>query len=289
MPRAPPWKLKQLEYLERCSNRMLSTSSLKTYRYSLDSCHQFARDNEWPLQPAKVQPSNVRALRDSMVKQGIAPATQRLRLSILLDFLQFCGNNATKETKFKIKVSRSHVQWLSEEQVSELIATTITPQERAAFVLMAYTGMRLAEVCGLLSRDISPDQIRIRGKGGKERRLPLDLNFWEAIRPYAEWYETVSSDHFLVYHKNGQYSPYTTCGLYWVVRRHAERVGLEMSPHDLRRSFGRHLYKRGCPLAELQRIMGHSSLEMTIRYLGIDDEDVSHGLTFRPDYIGGTK
>ncbi|HUT26962.1 MAG TPA: hypothetical protein VMW85_02800 [Methanomassiliicoccales archaeon] len=40
---------------------------------------------------------------------------------------------------------------------------------------------------------------------------------------------------------------------------------------------------------ELQRIMGHSSVEMTIRYLGIGDDDINHGMTFRPDYAGGTK
>lgn len=287
MPRAPVWKEKQLEYLQRCSDRMLAPGTIRTYQAHLDYMFKFAQERDWPLNPAKLEPSHARELKDHLALEGFASGTMQLRLLIFLDFSKFCGNRHMDDVRFRIKVSRRHVDWLTELEVSRLIRAADSPQERAVIVIMAFTGMRRGEVLDLRTKDIKPDQVTIRGKGDKERKIGLDSVFWDAMRPYMEWTAKNGQGKYFVAHGPGEPRQYSSRGIYMMVKRVSARAGVPVSPHTLRRSFGRHLYKRGCPVAELSRLMGHSSLEMTMRYLGIGDEDINHAITFRPDYLGG--
>jgi len=291
MPRAPPWKEKQSAYLQRCSDRMLSSGSLNTYRWALDQFYYYAVDNGFPLNPSKVEPNHVREFYFHLVDTGIRTATQQSYMNALLSFLRFCGNGSCADIRMKISVSRTNVNWLSEQEVARLISTAKQPQLRAALVLMAYLGLRRGEVVHLQTKNVGMSKLTVLGKGRKERVLPLDQQFWTALKPYTDWLQgRPSCEHFLSWQGlDGQMHGYQEKSLNSFVRRHSEALGLRVTPHTLRRSFGRHLYLHGCPLAELQNLMGHASIDMTIKYLGIGSDDITRAIGYRPDYLGGIK
>lgn len=291
MPRAPVWKEKQAQYIQRCSDRLLSENTLKNYGKYLRYCYRYAVAENWPLNPAKIEPHHIRELYYHMVDEGSSTSKQREYIKTLLRFLKFCQNRNCEEIDLRIAVSRTRVNWLSEEEVAHIIASADYAPLRGALVLMAYCGLRRDEVVTLRRANIKMDQLKVVGKGRKERIIPLDRAFWDAMEPYTKWADQrPRTDFFLSYqHLNRKMYDYTPDGLGALIWRFAKEIGVTFTGHTLRRSFGRHLYKRGCPIAELQRLMGHASLEMTVRYLGIGEEDIAHAMSFRPDYLGGLK
>lgn len=291
MPRAPPWKEREAAYLRWCSDKMLSQGSLNTYRWGLNSYYKYARAKGLELAPNKVQPSEVRAYYYHLVDQGLSTATQSSYMNTLLEFLKFCKNKPCQGMRMRITISRTNVDWLTEDEVALVIASAAYPPLRAALVLMAYCGLRRGEVAGLLRKNVAVNQLTVQGKGRTERVIPLDRAFWDAMRPYTEWAASKPRSDFFIYHQDraGKVHGYRPDSLNRLISGHSDSVGIKLSPHTLRRSFGRHLYLRKCPIAELRVLMGHSTMEMTIRYLGIGDQDISHAMSYRPDYLGGKK
>ena len=270
---------------------MLSKNSLDTYRWGLNSYYKYARERGMQLTPAKIRPQDVRSYYYHLVDLGLSSATQSSYMNTLLEFLKWNKNQPCKGMKIRITISRTNVDWLTEDEVATVITSASYPPLRGALVLMAYCGLRRGEVAGLLRKNVSINQLVIQGKGRKERVIPLDRAFWEALRPYTDWAASrPKCDFFISYQlRNGVMGGYRPDTLSRIVREHSQTVGIHLSPHTLRRSFGRHLYKRECPLAELRVLMGHSTLEMTMKYLGIGDDDISHAMSYRPDYLGGKK
>ena len=277
MPRAPPWKEREAAYLGWCSDKLLAQGTLDAYRWALNSYYKYAKAKGLTLAPAKVQPQEVRAYYYHLVDSGLSTATQSSYMNTLLEFLKWSRNRQCKGMKIRITISRTNVNWLTEDQVAKVITSAAYPPLRGALVLMAYCGLRRGEVAGLQRKNVSINQLTVQGKGRKERTIPLDRAFWEALRPYTEWAASKPrSDFFISYQRrDGAMCGYRPDSLNQMIQSHSQTIGISLSPHTLRRSFGRHLYKRECPLAELRVLMGHSTMEMTIKYLGINDDDIS--------------
>lgn len=281
MPRKPLFKRKADEWIGECRDRMLSAKTVELYRLMLKYAWIHAERQGWPADPGKWQPSHVREWYEA--SQHLSTSTQRMRVRVLLDFLRWCGNVRVANLRPKITVSRSRVDWLEEEQVAMLLATARSPAVLAMEASFAFTGMRLSEVLQMRVRDVKEREIVVRGKGRKERRVPIDARWWKyqqaylAIRPQSE--------HWFAHVWRGRPVPYSVSGLSQDLQRHGNSLGFHLSAHTIRRSFGRHLYKRGCPLVEIKELLGHSSVEQTIRYLGIGDADVAEAvMRYLPEY-----
>ena len=289
MPRAPPWKERETAYLRWCSNRMLSQGSLDTYRWGMNSYYKFARDEGLILVPQKVRPEDVRQYYFHLVDAGLSTATQSSYINTLLEFLKFNRNTLCKGMKIRITISRTNVDWLEELEVARMITAAKYPPLRGALVLMAYCGLRRKEVVELRRSNVAVNRLVVQGKGRKERVIPLDRAFWEAMQPFTDWAAQQPGCGSFIFYRMNSARPhgYRPDSMNRVISSFGESMGVHLSPHTLRRSFGRHLYKRGCPLAELQTLMGHSTMEMTIRYLGIGDQDITDAMRYRPDYLGG--
>ena len=118
--------------------------------------------------------------------------------------------------------------------------------------------------------------LRARGKGSKERLVPIGRQAVKALRAYEERGRPV-----LVGHKvqerlfvNRRGGGLTRQGLYKIVQGHAPGAGLEqkMSPHTLRHSFATHLLAGGCDLRSLQEMLGHADLATTQVYTHLSAE-----------------
>jgi integrase/recombinase XerD len=145
-------------------------------------------------------------------------------------------------------------------------------RDRAVLQVIYASGLRVSEVCGLNLYDVDEQVVRVRGKGGKERVVPIAKTAVLAIDYYLIHYRTSSEDKKespLFLSDRGKR---IDRGHVWKrVKFYAKRVGItkEISPHTLRHSFATHLLENGADLRVIQEMLGHSSIATTDRYTHI--------------------
>jgi len=151
----------------------------------------------------------------------------------------------------------------------------VAKRDRAVLMLLYGSGLRISEALGLNRRDIpvegAVDVLRIKGKGGKERVVPLLPQVAVAVRDYlcALPIGGGAGDPLFVGERGSRLSPR-------MIQRALENLRLRLglpdtaSPHALRHSFATHLLGAGVDLRALQELLGHSSLSTTQRYTDVD-------------------
>jgi len=151
-------------------------------------------------------------------------------------------------------------------------------RDRALLEIMYACGLRASEAIGLELSDIDLEEgvVRARGKGSKERLVPIGRQAVAALRAYCR-----SGRPFLLGARvearlflNHRGSGLTRQGLYKIVQGYARGAGLEekMSPHTLRHTFATHLLAGGCDLRSLQEMLGHADLATTQVYTHLSAE-----------------
>ena len=148
---------------------------------------------------------------------------------------------------------------LSDDQVDRLLwLHRRRPREHALLSLLLDTGARIGEVANLRWSDVGPDRVRLAGKGG-EHYAPISADTSRALMRLGAgagaplW--------------QGKRGPLSLIGLKGVVRTALLRVGVRGGPHMLRHTFGTLYVRRGGDVFSLQRIMGHTKLDTTRRYV----------------------
>jgi integrase/recombinase XerD len=163
---------------------------------------------------------------------------------------------------------------LSEPKGSEPLAL----RDRALLEVMYACGLRVSEVTGLEVSDVDLQEgmLRARGKGSKERQVPVGRHATVALSAYcARGRPTLlgarAESKLFVNRRGGGLSRQ---GLYKIVQGHARGAGLQerMSPHTLRHSFATHLLAGGCDLRSLQEMLGHADLATTQVYTHLSAE-----------------
>jgi integrase/recombinase XerD len=153
-------------------------------------------------------------------------------------------------------------------------------RDRALLEVMYGCGLRASEVVGLDVNDVDLRRafVRAHGKGNKERIVPLGREAAAAVKRYlrAGRPELVGSHPRSRLFVNFRGGPLTRQGLYKIIRRRAETVGLEgrMSPHTLRHSFATHLLSGGCDLRSVQEMLGHADVATTQLYTHLSGERI---------------
>jgi integrase/recombinase XerD len=151
-------------------------------------------------------------------------------------------------------------------------------RDRALLEVMYACGLRASEVIGLAVSDVDLDEgvLRARGKGSKERIVPIGRAAVSALRVYLMHGRPVlvrpAAENALFVNFRGQ--ALTRQGLYKIVRRHALAAGLagKMSPHTLRHTFATHLLSGGCDLRSVQEMLGHADVATTQLYTHLSRE-----------------
>jgi len=179
---------------------------------------------------------------------------------------------------------------LSYEEVERLLSAPPTNcvlglRDRAILSLLYGTGIRASECAGLREEDVDLDEglVRVRGKGGHERALPLNYRVVEAMRVYRERRGLVlpRESFFQSRRKKGM----SRGAIYERVKTYARisRIPKRVSPHRLRHTFATHLVKTGkTHLVTIRDLLGHRCLTSTQIYLHVSAQDLREAVDRHP-------
>ncbi len=270
-------------FLEMMSaERGAAQNTLEAYRRDLEQFWSYTGNRP----PASITPEDISTFIGSL--QNFAPKTIARKLSTLREYFKFLYTE--KEIKTlptdnlsAPKQTKPLPKYLTVEEIKKLISTAqntndIRWQRMAVMTELMYAcGLRVSELISLPENCINADkkQILIRGKGSKERLIPIAANTINNISKYIEL-----RDRFL---KNGRRSQWlfpsrsssghlTRDAFYKDLKELAARCGIspaKISPHTLRHSFATHLLNNGADLRSVQQMLGHSSIATTEIYTHI--------------------
>ncbi len=181
------------------------------------------------------------------------------------------------------KVGKYLPTFLTVDEVFSLLETPAAKdrfmlRDRAILELLYSTGMRVAELVSrdILNLDFTTEMLRVRGKGNKERLVPVGRPALEAIQNWLPMRDQLIADRARRGHKvekkalflNVRGGRLTTRSVERMVKSYGERAGIPqiVTPHALRHSFATHLLEMGADLRSVQELLGHASLSTTQRY-----------------------
>ena len=150
-------------------------------------------------------------------------------------------------------------------------------RDQALVELMYGAGLRVSEAVGLEKSGVDLDDrfVRVTGKGGKERVVPIGRHAADAVRRYlSRGRPYLDRRHRPELFLNAKGGPLTRAGAFLILRRLAEVAGLDptrVHPHILRHSFATHLLEGGADLRSVQEMLGHADLSTTELYTHVSD------------------
>jgi integrase/recombinase XerD len=259
-----------------------SPRTVDAYRRDLTALASF-RDG--PVADATVE--ELEAWLAGMRADGLAPSTIARRVSAVRAYFRHLILIGTKTENPAASVQlprrpRTLPRALSPAETERLIDAAVgtTPRalrDRALVELLYGAGLRVSEATGLEKGSVALEEriVRVLGKGGKERLVPLGRPAAEAVRRYL----ALGRPHLDRRYRpelflNARGGALTRGGVFLILRRLAERAGLEpgrVHPHLLRHSFATHLLEGGADLRSVQEMLGHADLGTTERYTHVSD------------------
>ena len=179
---------------------------------------------------------------------------------------------------------RSLPKFLTVKEVEELLRAPDDKKprgvrDRAMLEVLYGSGLRVSELASLRLAEVNLEGgfLVCRGKGGKERIVPLGRSACDAAKRYlAEVRPLVVSGERDELFLSRRGKPFSRQGLWKLIRQHAREAGLaaKISPHVLRHSFATHLLERGADLRSVQLMLGHSQITTTQIYTHVSRERI---------------
>jgi integrase/recombinase XerD len=292
--RADPVRLEELVldflgYLEL--ERGLSRNTLEAYRSDLQQFGEFL--DRRGTHALGATPPDLAAFVSELAagREGrppVASATLQRKIACLRSFYRHLRRDQVivEDPTSELRAPRRPAKLpevLSRDEVMLLLAqpagtSPAALRDRALLETMYACGLRASEATALeLSElDLSGGVLRARGKGSKERLVPVGSKAAETLGEYLERGRPKlvglgEETHVFVNSRGGGLSRQ---GLYKIVQRHARSAGLasRMSPHTLRHTFATHLLAGGCDLRSLQEMLGHADIGTTQMYTHLSAE-----------------
>jgi integrase/recombinase XerD len=164
--------------------------------------------------------------------------------------------------------------------------TVLGARDQAILQVIYASGLRVSEVCGLNLQDVDDQIVRVQGKGGKERIIPIAKVAVDAIDHYLTHYRQHAGSEKTVPLFVGKKGKRIDRILVWKrIKLYAKQAGInkEISPHTLRHSFATHLLENGADLRIIQEMLGHSNISTTDRYTHISQRHLTEAFeAFHP-------
>jgi len=267
------------DWLEHLKNiRHLSDATIRSYRRDIEAWGEFLKMQGKSEDEAGQ--ADARSFMAHMSSHHMSPATVNRSLSALKGYYEWRRHHLPDLTNpfmssRTIKRGRKLPSFLTYEEIDQFIERAEDGfsghRDRILFELLYSTGCRVSEICSLNIADIASTQLRVRGKGDRERIVFVGARALEALEAYLPLRLTHVSDNpdsrqALILNLRGE--RLSTRGVYYLIRRYAAlgNVGKKVSPHTFRHSFATHILNEGADIRMVQEMLGHSSLSTTQIY-----------------------
>jgi integrase/recombinase XerD len=281
-PQAAPQRDPELDSFLALSAARLAPRTVEAYRRDLTTLASWLRR---PL--ASLTTQELERWIAELRAEGLSPATIARRVAStrsLFRHLVLIGavsENPAAAVELPRRIRRLP-RTLSPGEAERLIdaAAGTTPRalrDSALVELLYGAGLRVSEAVSLDRAGVDLDQrlVRTIGKGGKERVVPVGRRAVEALRRYlSRGRPHLDRRHRPELFLNAQGGALTRAGAFLILRRLAEKAGLEpgrVHPHLLRHSFATHLLEGGADLRSVQEMLGHADLSTTELYTHVTD------------------
>jgi site-specific recombinase XerD len=274
-------------YLLACQTEGMSPNTVRWYAQKLRTFVDHLRGNGIPPVLPALAPDTVRAFVASLQARAISEFTVRGYVQVLKGLATWLVDDGYLDRHPLSRVAlprvpRYLIKPLDDTEAMGLLRAVDDRSPRgtrdmALVLLLLDTGMRLGEAAGLTLTDgdeaLTEGMLKVRGKGARERYLPVGKAAGNILRRYLQVHRPLGPSDALFVSDGGR--PLAAEGLRQIVRRAAARAGIAgVHPHRLRHTFARKFLMNGGDAMTLQRILGHSTLEMVRRYVSLDTTDI---------------
>ncbi len=245
-----------------------------------------------------VQQADIEGYLIALDADGMSRATRARRLSAIRQFYRFAFEEGWRADNPAIQIKgpgrdKRLPKTLSEDEVERLLAAAVETgrgsdrlRNACLMELLYATGMRVSELVTLpvAAARGDPKMLLIRGKGGKERMVPLSppareaLTEWLAVRDKAEDLARIEKGRAAskyLFPSHGKTGHLTRHRFYGLIKEIAVAAGVspgKVTPHTLRHAFATHLLARGADLRAIQTLLGHADVATTEIYTHVLDE-----------------
>ena len=297
---ADRWIKRFLQHL--ATDRGASVYTLRNYRQTLIEFHRWQREeHQQPPAWDKLQRDDFRSYLRFLGRHKLSRAAVQLRFSALRTFYKFLiRDGVVAHSPIKSlalpKTAKRLPKFLTPEQMMELLVAPLkvlrSPRSKSAgrpvsegacwrdvaILETIYScGLRISELCGLVADDIDWNEqlVRVRGKGRKERLVPIGAPALAAIQRYWSTLRLSpagASPVFVVEKKKP--GPVSPVNLARRLKKYLALAGLDpgLTPHKLRHSYATHLLDAGADLRSVQELLGHAHLATTQLYTHLTTE-----------------
>lgn len=284
--------------------KSLSNHSVDAYLNDLDKLIAFLEVQGLPLGPEKVDHKVLLSFIEWLHGLGMTERTQARILSGLRSFYMYCSieeiTMANPTALLEMPRLRKKLPAVLNYAEIELIFQQIdlsTPagiRNRAILETMYSCGLRVSEATDMRLTGYYPDveYVRIRGKGDKERLIPIGSSAIKYIEMYLKHVRSQVSiakghDDFVFLNHRGKKLSRVT--IFTTIKELASKAGIQknVSPHTFRHSFATHLVEGGADLRAVQEMLGHESITTTEIYTHLDQRFLRETLEkYHPGFMG---
>ncbi|MBO5375779.1 MAG: tyrosine recombinase XerC [Bacilli bacterium] len=254
-----------------------SDNTIDSYEEDIVEFFEFLEKESISLLDIKYD--DVRFFLIELDKKHNKASTVSRKLSSLRGFYKYLiNNNYIKNNPFSLvkmpKKEKKLPRFFYYNELEMLfevpdIKTPLGQRDRLILEILYASGVRVSELVNIKISDINDEEIKILGKGNKERISRIGDYAKEILDMYLnDGYQklNIEKTEYLFLNKNGK--KLTTRGIRYILDKIIEKttIGKKISPHMLRHSFATHLLNEGCDILSVQELLGHDSLTATAIY-----------------------
>jgi site-specific recombinase XerD len=265
----------------------LSSNTLEAYRRDLLQLFEFLEEALGVKDPLKAKRDDLRAFFSALLSYGFKPRSVRRKLSAVKQFYKFLrkrklidgdptvGIGPLKTPKVLPKV-------IPERGICELLNSwnpekPLEKRDKAIIELLYSSGLRASELVSLELEDVNLEdrELRVLGKGGRERITPFGSEAERALADYLEVRDQLKPKCNRLF-LNNRGGPLTRRGLHLIVQRVFRWLSQRypVHPHVLRHSFATHMLDHGADLRTIQELLGHRRFKTTEIYTHLSLERI---------------
>jgi len=287
--RKSPLEMQIDRFLDARRRENVSEHTLRAYDSDLHQFVEYLRESQGaPPDPVGIDLLTLRGWLAELYRQKLSPVSLRRKLAALRAFFKFLMREGVidKNTAKLVATPKAPMKLprvMSAEQTNALIDGAAGRGERPRLVrdlaileLLYGCGIRVSELAGtnLDDLDFAERWIRVRGKGKKERQVPLPSKAAAALERYVSERQAGRDERAMFLNRFGR--RLTDRGVRNIVKVYATLVAGDSSihPHSFRHAYATHLLSDGADLRAIQELLGHARLSTTQKYTKVSLTDL---------------